>query len=132
MPMFFDQYYLFLIIPTLILSLFAQIKVKSTFAKYSKISCSRKITGQDAAAILLRSNRINDVKIEQTAGSLTDHYDPSSKTLRLSQPVYAGHGDPFVGQQGVMFQMRFAFDHIRQFRQAYLAIFFTRRVEPEK
>lgn len=97
MPMFFDQYYLFLIIPTLILSLFAQIKVKSTFAKYSKISCSRKITGQDAAAILLRSNRINDVKIEQTAGSLTDHYDPSSKTLRLSQPVYGSSSISAVG-----------------------------------
>jgi Zn-dependent membrane protease YugP len=86
--MYYDQNYLIMLIPTLLLSVWAQIKVKSTFAKYSKISCSRRITGQDAAALLLRVNQIHDVNIEAVRGSLTDHYDPSSRVLRLSQPVY--------------------------------------------
>jgi len=95
--MFFDQYYLMLVVPTLILSVWAQIMVKSTFSKYSKIACSRRITGQDSAALLLRANNINDVRIEATGGSLTDHYDPSSKRLRLSQPVYNVNSIAAVG-----------------------------------
>jgi len=95
--MFFDQYYLILVVPTLILSLWAQIMVKSTFAKYSKISCSRRITGQDSAALLLKANNIRDVQIEATGGSLTDHYDPLSKRLRLSQPVYNVNSIAAVG-----------------------------------
>ena len=95
--MFFDYYYLILVVPTLILSLWAQIMVKSTFAKYSKISCSRRITGQDSAALLLKANNIRDVQIEATGGSLTDHYDPSSKRLRLSQPVYNVNSIAAVG-----------------------------------
>jgi len=95
--MYFDYYYLILVVPTLILSLWAQIMVKSTFAKYSKISCSRRITGQDSAALLLKANNIRDVRIEATGGSLTDHYDPSSKRLRLSQPVYNVNSIAAVG-----------------------------------
>ena len=87
--MFFDQYYLLLVVPTLILSLWAQIMVKSTFAKYSKIPCSKKISGQDSAALLLKSNSIRDVKIEAVGGSLTDHYDPRTKVVRLSNPVFS-------------------------------------------
>ena len=95
--MFFDYYYLVLVVPTLILSLWAQFMVKSTFSKYSKISCSRRITGQDSAALLLKANNIRDVQIEATGGSLTDHYDPSSKKLRLSQPVYNQNSIAAVG-----------------------------------
>jgi Zn-dependent membrane protease YugP len=95
--MYFDYYYLVLVVPTLILSLWAQIMVKSTFAKYSKIACSRRITGQDSAALLLKANNIRDVQIEATGGSLTDHYDPSSKRLRLSQPVYGVNSIAAVG-----------------------------------
>src|SRR5215471_4734138 len=95
--MFFDYYYLVLVVPTLLLSVWAQIMVKSTFAKYSKIACSRRITGQDSAALLLRANNIRDVQIEATGGSLTDHYDPSSKRLRLSQPVYGVNSIAAVG-----------------------------------
>jgi len=95
--MFFDYYYIVLVVPTIILSLIAQIMVKSTFAKYSKIPCSKRITGQDSAALLLRSNHINDVRIESVQGSLTDHYDPSSKVVRLSQPVYGENSIAAVG-----------------------------------
>jgi len=83
-----DFYYIVLVVPTIILSMIAQIMVKSTFAKYSKVPCSKRITGQDSAALLLRANNIRDVKIEAVGGSLTDHYDPSSKVVRLSRPVY--------------------------------------------
>ncbi|MDR3337122.1 MAG: zinc metallopeptidase [Treponema sp.] len=96
--MYFDYYYLVLVVPALLLSLFAQILVKSTFAKYSRIRCSRNITGTDAAAFLLKSNGIRDVRIEGVAGSLTDHYDPGSKVLRLSRPVYA---QPTIAAVGV-------------------------------
>jgi Zn-dependent membrane protease YugP len=95
--MFFDYYYLVLVVPTIILSMIAQIMVKSTFAKYSKVPCSKRITGQDSAALLLRANNIRDVKIEAVGGSLTDHYDPSSKVVRLSQPVYGQHSIAAVG-----------------------------------
>jgi Zn-dependent membrane protease YugP len=95
--MFFDYYYLILVVPTLILSLWAQFMVKSTFSKYSHVMCSKKISGQGAAALLMRANNINDVKIEAIGGSLTDHYDPSKKVLRLSQPVYGKNSISAVG-----------------------------------
>jgi len=95
--MFFDYYYIVLVVPTIILSIIAQIMVKSTFAKYSKIQCSKRITGQDSAALLLKANNIRDVQIESVRGSLTDHYDPSSKVLRLSQPVYDRNSIAAVG-----------------------------------
>ena len=84
----FDYYYLVLVVPTLILSLWAQVLVKSTFSKYSKIRCSRNITGREAAALMIKKNNIGDVAIEGVRGSLTDHYDPGAKKLRLSEPVY--------------------------------------------
>ena len=96
--MYFDYYYLILVVPTLILSMIAQIMVKSTFSKYSHIRCSRCITGRDAALLLMESNSINDVGIEQVGGSLTDHYDPGAKTLRLSDPVY---DQPSIAAVGV-------------------------------
>jgi Zn-dependent membrane protease YugP len=95
--MYFDQYYLILVVPTIILSMWAQIMVKSTFDKYSKIFCSRRITGVDAAALLMRTNNINDVRVEAVGGSLTDHYDPGAKILRLSEPVYGSSSIAAVG-----------------------------------
>ena len=86
--MYFDYYYLVLVVPTLLLSLYAQFKVKSAFSKYSQVQTMRKITGKEAAALLLRSNSISNVTIQRIGGSLSDHYDPSHKVLRLSDPVY--------------------------------------------
>jgi Zn-dependent membrane protease YugP len=93
-----DIYYLILVVPTLIFSMIAQIMVKSTFSKYSAVRCSKNITGQDAASLLLRDNSISDVAIEPVQGSLTDHYDPGAKKLRLSEPVYA---QPSIAAVGV-------------------------------
>jgi Zn-dependent membrane protease YugP len=92
-----DSYYLLLVVPTIILSFFAQIMVKSTFSKYSKVPCSQKITGVAAADLLLRSNNITDVKVEPVKGSLTDHYSPMDKKLRLSEPVYGQASIAAVG-----------------------------------
>lgn len=86
--MYFDYYYLVLVVPTLLLSLYAQFKVKSAFSKYSQVQTIRKISGKEAAALLLRSNSISNVTIHRIGGSLSDHYDPSHKVLRLSEPVY--------------------------------------------
>jgi len=94
---FIDHYYLILVVPTLILSVFAQILVKSTFSKYSQIRCSRNITGQDAANLLLKANSINGVAVEPVAGSLSDHYDPRTRKLRLSEPVFAQNSIAAVG-----------------------------------
>ena len=96
--LFFDEYYLLLVVPALILSMIAQFFVKSTFSKYSKIRCSRNITGRDAAALLIQKNGISNVGVESVRGSLTDHYDPRSKKLRLSEPVY---GQPSIAAVGV-------------------------------
>jgi Zn-dependent membrane protease YugP len=84
----FDFYYLVLVVPALLLSLYAQILVKSTFAAYSKVISRRNISGQEAALLLMRANRITGVAIRRVPGSLTDHYDPGAKVLRLSDPVY--------------------------------------------
>ena len=86
--MYFDYYYLVLVVPTLLLSLYAQFKVKSAFSKYSQVQTMRKISGKEAATLLLRSNSISDVSIQRVGGRLSDHYDPSYKVLRLSEPVY--------------------------------------------
>ena len=96
--MYFDYYYLILVVPTLILSMVSQILVKSTFHKYSNIQCSGNITGLAAAVKLLESNSINNVAVEPVGGSLTDHYDPRTKKLRLSEPVY---GHPTIAAVGV-------------------------------
>ena len=86
--MYFDYYYLILVVPALLLSAFAQIKVKSTFSKYSKKMSQKNITGTQAAAYLLKTNGITDVKLGRIKGDLTDHYDPTDKTLRLSDSTY--------------------------------------------
>ena len=96
--MFFDEYFLILVVPTLILSMIAQVKVKSTFSKYSQVRSSRNISGRDAALLLLKANSINNVAVEAVKGSLSDHYDPRSKKLRLSEPVFA---QPSIAAVGV-------------------------------
>jgi Zn-dependent membrane protease YugP len=95
--MYIDSYYLILVVPTILLSLWAQFKVQSTFAKYSRVSCGRGITGAQAAQLLMRLNSITNVTVEQTPGQLTDHYDPGRRVLRLSRPVYGSSSIAAVG-----------------------------------
>ncbi|MBO5137723.1 MAG: zinc metallopeptidase [Spirochaetaceae bacterium] len=95
---FVDIYYLIFVVPALLLSVWAQFKVKSTFSKYSKQTNARGITGAQAAAYLLKANNISDVKLGRVSGDLTDHYSPNEKVLRLSDSVY---GQPTIAAVGV-------------------------------
>lgn len=95
--MFFDYYYLILVIPALIIAMIAQFKVKSTYSKYSKLQNSRRLTGAQAAMMVLHHYGIHDVKIEHIAGHLNDHYDPRTNVIRLSDTVYNGSSIAAVG-----------------------------------
>lgn len=84
----FDSTYFIFVIPALIISLWAQIRVKSAFSKFSQIPSNNNITGQDAARKVLFANGVANVRIERVSGSLTDHYDPKENVIRLSDSVY--------------------------------------------
>lgn len=88
--MYLDSTMLFLI-PCMILALWAQHRVKSTYTKYSQVGSTARITGAEAARRLLQQNRIVDVTVEETGGVLSDHYDPRSKVVRLSSGIFHGH-----------------------------------------
>lgn len=83
-----DMYYIVLVLPCIVLAMWAQMRVKSTFGKYSQTRNVRGVTGAQAAAAVLRENGVADVRIERVAGSLTDHYDPRANVIRLSDAVY--------------------------------------------
>jgi len=93
----FDIYYLVLILPCLLLALWAQMRVKSTFSKYSQVMNSRGLTGAQAAEAVLRHNGVFGVRVERVSGSLTDHYDPRSNVIRLSDSVYGSSSVASVG-----------------------------------
>ncbi len=93
---YFDPTYILVLIGVVI-SLLASARVKSTFNKYSRVRSMSGITGAQAAERLLRASGINDVRIEPVSGSLSDHYDPRSKVLRLSEPVYASNSLAAIG-----------------------------------
>ena len=90
MPFFYlpDRYYILLVIPAMLIALWAQMRVKSTFAKYSREGTYGGLTGAQAARRILDANGLTDVRIEPVRGSLTDHYDPRDKVVRLSMDVY--------------------------------------------
>lgn len=94
----FDPVYFLYMLPGLIIVLFAQAKVKSTFNKYNKVSTYQGLTGAQAARAILDQNGLQNVAIEQVAGQLTDHYDPKTNVVRLSQATY---GKATVGAVGV-------------------------------
>lgn len=93
----FDWTYLVLVLPCLILSLWASSSVKSTFKRYSTQYSTRRITGADAAQRVLRSHGIQNVRIERIAGELTDHYDPKTNVIRLSDGVYDSTSTAAIG-----------------------------------
>ena len=83
-----DPWIIILMLPALLLSLYAQHKVGSTFNKYTSVASKKGMTGAEVAAQLLAAQGIRDVKIEAIPGHLTDHYDPRGKVVRLSDSVY--------------------------------------------
>ena len=93
----YDYYYFILVIPALLISLWAQARVKSTYSKMSRVMNSRGLTGAQAAGEVLRYYGITDVRLEQVSGTLTDHYDPKENVIRLSQGVYGATSIAAVG-----------------------------------
>ena len=95
--MLFDWTYVVLVLPCVIFAMWASSSVNSTFNKYSKQYSSRGITGAQAAERVLRANGVTGVRIERVAGNLTDHYDPNTNVLRLSDNVYASTSTAAIG-----------------------------------
>lgn len=96
--MYFSGYYssyLIYVLPALLISLLAQIAVKSSFSKYSKVGCN--MTGAEAARRVLEQNGVYNVQIERVSGQLTDHYDPRTNVIRLSESVYDAPSIAAVG-----------------------------------
>ncbi len=92
----FDSSY-FLVLLAFILSLVAQVKVSGTFNKYAKIRNHRGLTGAQVAQQMMQNAGIYDVSVQRVAGNLTDHYDPRTKTLRLSESVYDSSSVAAIG-----------------------------------
>ena len=92
-----DPLYLLFSVPALLLSMLASFFVKSTFNKYSKVTSSSGLTGAQAADIMLKASGVTNVKIEHVNGFLSDHYDPSVNTLRLSDAVYGSNSLSALG-----------------------------------
>lgn len=83
-----NYYYIILVLPMVILSMIASMRVNSAFKKYSQVLSSRRITGAQAAFEILRYYGITNVQIERVSGNLTDHFDPKANVIRLSDKVY--------------------------------------------
>ena len=94
----YDLTYFIFMIPCLILSIYCSAKVNSTFAKYSKIANRRGLTGAQAAYQVLTANGVTGVRIERVSGKFTDHFDPRTNVIRLSESVY---DSPTVAAVGV-------------------------------
>ena len=90
MPFFMFDSTMILLLPAIALAIWSQMRVKSAFKKYSKINSSQGYTGLKVAEYLLQQNGITDVQVESVEGTLSDHYDPKSKKVRLSAQNYKG------------------------------------------
>lgn len=95
--MFYNSYYFMLVIIPLLIGMWAQHKVNSTYKRYSKVACGNGLTGRQAARQILDQNGLTNVQIEQVRGNLTDHYDPKNNVVRLSEGVYNSHSVAAVG-----------------------------------
>jgi len=93
----FDWTYLILVLPCMIFSLIASSRVNSTFQKYSTQYSQRRLTGAEAARRVLAHNGVTGVRIERVAGNLTDHYDPRTNVIRLSDSVYTSTSTAAIG-----------------------------------
>lgn len=90
MGYYFD-WTMIVLIPALLLTMYAQTKIQSAYTKYSKIRAQKGLTGAQVARMILNENGLSDVQIELIGGKLSDHYDPRTRVLRLSNGVYNGN-----------------------------------------
>lgn len=84
----FDPLYLFLTFGIMIVSMLVQAKLSSTFNRYAQVKNTKNLTGHDVARMILNQNGLSDVNVERVSGQLTDHYDPTTRTVRLSESNY--------------------------------------------
>jgi hypothetical protein len=137
--MFWDyKYLLFVMLPGLLIGLWAQMRLRSAFGKYSQVPVESGLTGAQAARRILDHAGLNDVPVEEVDGELTDHYDPTKRTLFLSSDNYSGNSIAAVGvaahESGhalqhqaayAMLNLRMALVPVTQFASfAYTGIFF--------
>ena len=122
--MFFDPLYLLFMAPAFLISILAQLWVKGSFSKYSKITSQSGYSGAKAAYNILKRNGIDDVSIEETTGFLGDHYDPSKKSLRLSPNVYRSNSLAAIGVAAN------EAGNVLQHAQGYLPLHFRSRLVP--
>lgn len=111
-----NYYYVILVLPVMIFSMIASARVNSSFKKYSKVMSARRITGAQAAFEILRYYGITNVQIERVSGNLTDHYDPRTNVIRLSDNVY---NSTSVAAIGVACHEA---GHAAQYAQSYVPI----------
>lgn len=95
--MFFDWTYLIIVMPMVLLAMFAQIKVQSTYHKYAKQFSRRNLKAEDAVRSILDSNGLHHIKITRVQGNLTDHYDPKNECIALSDTVYGSTSVAAIG-----------------------------------
>ena len=93
----FDWTYIYLVLPCVLLSLWASHNVNTTFQKYSRQFSSRRLTGAQAALRVLQANGVHGVRIERVNGNLTDHFDPKTNVIRLSDSVYDSTSTAAIG-----------------------------------
>ena len=95
--MFIDVYYMIFVLPAMILAFYAQSKVSTTFAKYSKVYSGRGMTAAEVARKILNLNGLSDIPVERVAGNLTDHFDPRTRVVRLSDSTYSSTSVGAIG-----------------------------------
>ncbi len=95
---YYDSYYLILVVPAILLSLFAQMKVQSTYKKYAEVLSQKHMTASEITRKILDKNGLSNVSVETVKGNLTDHFDPRKNVIRLSDSV---RGDVSVASIGV-------------------------------
>lgn len=121
---FFNFGYLLFMLPGLLLSIIASIAVKSAYNKWSQIRNARNVTGLEVADYLKNQNDLNNVRLAQTQGSLSDHYDPRSKTLALSHGVA---NQPSVAAMAIAAH---ELGHAQQDKENYVPMRFRRVLVP--
>lgn len=94
---YFDPYYWIILMPAFLIALLAQLNVSSTFNRYSRVASRRGLTGAQAAEEVLRAHGVYGVRVTRVSGKLTDHYDPRTNTIRLSDAVYGSTSIASVG-----------------------------------
>lgn len=94
---YMDYWYVVLVIPAMILSLIVQLKMRSTYSKYSAVAARSGLTGAEMARRVLRDNGVTHVEVEPVSGELTDHYDPKTGVIRLSSSVYGSNSIAALG-----------------------------------